>query len=466
MLVMKFGGTSVGDAARVRDVVEIVRGRLPRRPVVVVSAQAGVTNELIALAEAAAKGETSAAALRARFDGLLADLGLPAALVEEELDELEALLKGVTLVGDLTPRSLDRMMSFGERCSARIVAAAMTKAGVPAAPIMAYDVGLLTDSTYGAAAVDPSTYDEIPRRLDPMLSQWSDTKSGSPRDFQEIPDRSASPRGTGVVPVVTGFIARDKDGFLTTLGRGGSDYSAAIFGAALAAEEIEIWTDVDGVMSADPRIVPAAKSIDRMSFTEAAELAYYGAKVIHPATIQPAVAKNIPIRVLNTFRPASPGTLILREVDGAAPGVRSIASKSGITMIHVTSLRMLLQHGFMARLFEVFERHKVVIDMVSTSEVSVTVTTDNPRGLPALEADLRAFAEVRVAGGRSILCLVGDRLRDQPEAMERIFGTLRAAAIPVRMISVGASRTNVSLVVDQADAAKAVKALHREFFGA
>src|SRR5262245_23049945 len=418
MLVMKFGGTSVGDAARIRDVIEIVRGRLARQPVVVVSAQSGVTNELISLAESAAKGETAAPALRARFERLLAELALPADLVEEELDELDALLRGVTLVGELTPRSLDRMMSFGERCSARIVAAAMTKAGIPAAPHMAYDVGLLTDSAYGAAMVDPSTYDEIPRRLP-----------------------------TSETAVVTGFIAKDKDGFITTLGRGGSDYSAAIFGAALAAEEIEIWTDVDGVMTADPRIVPAATSVDSMSFAEAAELAYYGAKVIHPATIQPAVAKDIPIRVLNTFRPQSKGTLILSAVAGVQPGVRSIASKSGITTIHVTSHRMLLQHGFMARLFQVFERHRVVIDMVSTSEVSVSVTTDNPRDVAALAADLRAFAEVRVEAGRSILCLVGDRLRDLPDVMERVFRTLREASIPVRMVSVGASRINVSLVV-------------------
>jgi aspartate kinase len=441
MLVMKFGGTSVGDAARIKDVISIVRGRLLRRPVVVVSAQGGVTNELIALAQAAAKGETSAAAVRARFDRLLSDLGLAADLIEEELDELDALVKGVTLVGDLTPRSLDRMMSFGERCSARIVAAAMTKAGIPAAAHMAYDVGLVTDSTYGSAAVDPATWTDIPRVLAPRLAN-------------------------GETAVVTGFIAKDRDGFITTLGRGGSDYSAAIFGAALAAEEIEIWTDVDGVMSADPRIVPAAKSLDRMSFSEAAELAYYGAKVIHPATIQPAVAKDIPIRVLNTFRPQSAGTLILRNVEGAAPGVRSIASKSGITTIHVTSHRMLLQHGFMARLFQVFEDHRVVIDMVSTSEVSVSVTTDNPRDLPALEADLKTIAEVRVETGRSILCLVGDRLRDLPEVMERIFRTLRTASIPARMVSVGASRINVSLVVDAADASKAVQALHREFFGA
>ena len=449
MLVMKFGGTSVGDAARIRDVIEIVRGRLARQPVVVVSAQSGVTNDLISLAESAAKGETSATALRARLERLVAELSLPPDIVEEELDELDALLRGVTLVGELTPRSLDRMMSFGERCSARIVAAAMTNAGIPAAPHMAYEVGLLTDSGYGSAVVDPSTYDAIPMFLDPALSFWSFSATGVQ---------------TGEVPVITGFIARDKDGFLTTLGRGGSDYSAAIFGAALAAEEIEIWTDVDGVMSADPRIVPGAASLDTMSFAEAAELAYYGAKVIHPATIQPAVAKNIPIRVLNTFRPQSKGTLILASVEGVKPGARSIASKSGITTIHVTSHRMLLQHGFMARLFQVFERHRVVIDMVSTSEVSVSVTTDNPRDIDALTADLRAFAEVRVEAGRSILCLVGDRLHDLPDVMERVFGTLREASIPVRMVSVGASRINVSLVVDQADAARAVQALHREFF--
>jgi aspartate kinase len=441
MLVMKFGGTSVGDAARIRDVIEIVRGRLARRPVVVVSAQSGVTNELIALAETAAIRETEATAMRARFERLVAELALPADLVEEELDELDALLRGVTLVGELTPRSLDRMMSFGERCSARIVAAAMTKAGVSATPHMAYEVGLLTDSAYGTAAVDPTTWEAIPRLLGPVLA-------------------------SGQTAVVTGFIAKDKDGFITTLGRGGSDYSAAIFGAALAAEEIEIWTDVDGVMTADPRIVPAATSVDTMSFAEAAELAYYGAKVIHPATIQPAVAKDIPIRVLNTFRPQSKGTLILSAVAGVQPGVRSIASKSGITTIHVTSHRMLLQHGFMARLFQVFERHRVVIDMVSTSEVSVSVTTDNPRDVAALAADLRAFAEVRVEAGRSILCLVGDRLRDLPEVMERIFRTLREASIPVRMVSVGASRINVSLVVDQGDGTNAVKALHRAFFGA
>jgi aspartate kinase len=201
-----------------------------------------------------------------------------------------------------------------------------------------------------------------------------------------------------------------------------------------------------------------------MSFSEAAELAYYGAKVIHPATIQPAVRKDIPIRVLNTMRPEHPGTLVLRE-SAASSGVRSIASKAGISAVHVTSLRMLLQHGFMRRMFEVFERHEVVIDMISTSEVSVSVTTDNPRNLPAVESDLRAFSEVRLEHDKAILCLVGEGLRDAPDVLARVFATLQRESVPVRMVSVGASRINVSLLVDRADEKRAVKALHLEFFG-
>ncbi|MCG3134184.1 MAG: Bifunctional aspartokinase/homoserine dehydrogenase 1 [Planctomycetes bacterium] len=441
MRVLKFGGTSVGDAERIRGVVAIVRGRAAAdgRVAVVVSAQSGVTNQLIELAHHAAAGHADPAPLRARLEGLIADLSLEPGLIDDELDELETLLRGISLVGDLTLRSLDRMMSFGERCSARISAAAMVAAGLPARAYMAYDVGLVTDATYGSAHVQPESYERIEAALDAAFDD-------------------------GLLPVVTGFVAKDGDGYITTLGRGGSDYSAAIFGAALGAAEIEIWTDVDGVMSADPRIVAGARSLDRMSFEEAAELAYYGAKVIHPATIQPAVWKDIPIRVLNTMRPEHPGTLILRA-SASEPGVRSIASKGGITAVHVTSHRMLLQVGFMRRMFEVFERHQIVIDMISTSEVSVTVTTDNPKNLPAADAELREFSEVRVDGDKAILCLVGEGLRDVPDVLTRVFAVLQRESVPVRMVSVGASRINVSLLVDRGDEKRAVKALHAEFFG-
>lgn len=438
MLVMKFGGTSVADAERVRAVVEIVRGRSARKPVVVVSAQGGVTNQLIQMARDAVSGNTGARPLRDRLKKLVAELSLPAELLEDEIEELRALLKGVSLVGDLSPRSLDRMMSFGERCSARVVAAALDAAGVPASACMAYDLGLVTDPRYGRASVLDPSYERLGRAV------------------REVVDG-------GRVPVITGFIAKDEQGFITTLGRGGSDYTAAIVGRAVAADEIEIWTDVSGVMTADPRIVPGARSLECMSFAEMAELAYYGAKVIHPATLQPAIKADIPIRVLNTYNVESRGTVILRDPPGGGRGLCSIASKAGITLVHVNSLRMLLMPGFMARLFAAFERHGVVIDMISTSEVSVTLTTDDPSDLDQVAEELRAFAEVSVEPDKAILCLVGEGLRDQPDLLARLFDTLRVEGIPVRMVSVGASRINVSLLVDLDDESRAVQALHAEF---
>lgn len=430
----------MADAARVRVVCDIVDGRRSRRPVLVVSAQAGVTNQLIELAAAAVRRDRDTGPLEQRLRQLLLDLDLPANLLDEEIDDLQALLQGISLVGDLTPRLVDRTMSYGERCSAAIVAAALTKSGVRARAVASYEAGLVTDSHHGEARVKPESYPALAAALQPMIDE-------------------------GVVPVVTGFVAKDDGGYITTLGRGGSDYTAAIIGAALGCEEIEIWTDVDGVMSADPRIVADATPLDAMSFEEAAELAYYGAKVIHPATIQPAVREDIPIRVLNTYRPDRPGTLILRETVGAAAGPRSIASKNGISLVHVKSLRMLLQHGFMARLFEVFEQHEVVIDMISTSEVSVTLTTDGEHDLAPVEASLSEFAQVAIEREKAILCIVGDALRADPAVMTRIFGTLESAGIEARMVSMGASRINVSLLVDEADERAAVLALHDEFFG-
>jgi aspartate kinase len=407
--------------------------------VVVVSAQSKVTNRLIQLAQEAVERKADPSDLEARYATLLADLGVPADLLDEELEELRALLQGITLVGDLTARSLDRMMSYGERCSVRIVAAAFTEAGLPACAAMSYDLGLLTDSHYGEAHVKEESYDRLRTGLEQILA-------------------------TGAMPIVTGFIAKDALGFITTIGRSGSDYTAAIVGRAIGAGEIEIWTDVNGVMTADPRMVPEAQSLATMSFSEAAELAYYGAQVIHPATIQPAIRANIPIRVLNTYHPDAPGTVVLRDSKADRPGARSIASKSDITLVHVTSLRMLQQPGFMAKLFALFDEHEVVIDMISTSEVSVTLTTDDAANLDAAVTELAAFAEVRIEREKAILCIVGAGLHDDPAVLSRVFSTLTEAGISPRMVSVGASRINVSLLVDMADEAEAVRVLHREFF--
>jgi aspartate kinase len=433
---MKFGGTSVADAVRIRTVVRLAAERIDRRPVVVVSAMAGITNLLIDLAHRALKGPTTAQEVRARHAAALSDLGLPADLLQEELDDLRSLLKGITLVGELTPRSLDCIMSFGERLSSKVVAAAFRSAGHEATACNAYDLGLVTDERFGSANPLESCYESLGRAV----------------------------KGVAGIPVVTGFIGKDKRGNITTLGRGGSDFSASILGRAVGAEEIQIWTDVDGVMTSDPKICPKARSLEVLSFMEASELAYYGAKVVHPSTMIPAVKAHIPIRVLNTYRPEHPGTVILERAPRSRDGVKSIAYRSHLSLITVSSMRMLMQPGFMARIFEVFGRHEVVIDMVATSEVTVSLTTDTRMDIgPAVE-ELREIAEVDVEKKQAIVCLVGEGIREEPGAIARIFETLRDARVRTRMVSFAASNVNVSLLVAEKDVTKAVKALHERFF--
>ncbi|MBI4613604.1 MAG: aspartate kinase, partial [Planctomycetes bacterium] len=268
----------------------------------------------------------------------------------------------------------------------------------------------------------------------------------------------------GETLVTTGFIGKTPAGEITTLGRGGSDFSAALFGERLAAEEIQIWTDVDGVMTADPRVVPAARLLDTLSFEEASELAYYGAKVLHPATIVPAIKKNIPVRVLNTMRPEIRGTTIVRAGVKAPTVAKSIATKKNIHVINITSLRMLLAHGFLARIFEIFDRYQVVIDMVATSEVSVSVTTDSERNLEPALAEIRGFAEVEHRSGRTILYLVGHGLRETAGIASVFFQTLADAGVNIEMISQGSTRINIGIIIQDGDAARAVQTLHRRFF--
>ncbi len=436
MIVMKFGGTSLADASRIREAAALVEKHLPERPVVVVSAHAGVTNRLIELAREALRRRTRFDGIRARHAEILSGLALPGDFVDDLLEELESLLTGITLVRELTPRSLDYVLSFGERISARIFAAALRSGGVGARAIPAWDLGLVTDSAFGEAHPLEESYPRIRRSLARV------------RD----------------VPVITGFIAKDREGNITTLGRSGSDYTAALVGAAVGAEEVQIWTDVPGVMTADPRIVPEARSLSRLSFREAGELAYYGARVIHPSTMIPAVRSGIPIRVLNTAAPGHPGTVILAERGAGGPSVSSIAHKRGVTLINVVSTRMLLQHGFMAKLFDVFARHEVVVDMISTSEISVSITTDVGRDLTPLRRELSTFAEVSVEGGKAIVCLVGEGIRASKDTETLVFRTLEEAGVRTRMISMGATRINLSFLVDEADVEPAVRALHRVFF--
>ena len=268
-----------------------------------------------------------------------------------------------------------------------------------------------------------------------------------------------------VVPVITGFIGKTEKGEVTTLGRGGSDYSAAIFGSAIDAEEIQIWTDVDGMMSADPKIVKNARTLEKVSFAEASELAYFGAKVLHPKTILPAVKKNIPVRVLNTFNAEGKGTLILNEVGKNEQIVKSITCKKNIILINVDSKRMLGAYGFLARLFDVFYKYKQSVDVVSTSEVSVSMTTDNENNVGDIASDLKGIADVKVLKNKAVICVVGEGMRNTPGVSGRTFSVLGKNKINIEMISQGASEINITFVVDGKDAENAVKVLHKEYYG-
>ncbi|MGA2624573.1 MAG: lysine-sensitive aspartokinase 3 [Bacteroidota bacterium] len=453
MIVMKFGGTSVEDAASIKRVVTIVRREMGRRPLVVVSACAGVTNDLIKVAQLARKGDKDASTgllsrlherHRAIIDGLLypptSDRVRDA--VSALFEELRNLVMGVYLLGELTNRSLDTFSSYGERLSSLIIEAALLQDGLQAELLDARSI-MITDAHFGSAH---PMFDVLSERVTEVLMPV--LKSGK-------------------TVMTQGFIGATEDGATTTIGRGGSDYSAAIFGAALGAEEIQIWTDVDGMMTADPRIVPEAKIVQQMSFDEASELAYFGAKVLHPKTILPAVQRNIPVRVLNSRRPELKGTLILKTpaTSGKFP-VKSIASKKGITLVNVSSSRMLLAHGFLARIFSIFADHQKSVDVVSTSEVSVSVTIDSKDGLDAIRAELEQIGETRVASGRAIICIVGERMKDTPGIAARVFGALARAQVNVEMVSEGASEINITLVVDEGAADNAVRVLHEEFFAA
>lgn len=448
---MKFGGTSVEDAAAIRRLGDIVRNEIPRRPLVVVSACAGVTTDLIRAAHAVLDNGREKALgildrLRTRHRGIIDDLltGEHAGDVHDTINrmfhELRDIVRGVHLLGELTHRSLDTFTSYGERLSSVVIHAFLCEQGMAAQLVDAREV-MITDKSFSMAL--------------PILNRVHDRARSS---FQPLLD------GNTVV-VTQGYIGATEDGTTTTIGRGGSDLSAAIFGSVLDAEEIQIWTDVDGMMSADPRIVPGARLIHTMSFDEASELAYFGAKVLHPKTILPAIQKNIPVRVLNSRRPELRGTLITGGSTGSTPrSIKSIACKRGIIVINVSSSRMLMAHGFLARLFAIFADHKKSVDVVATTEVSVSLTVDNEEGLDSIQSELEKIGETRVERQKAIISIVGEGMKATPDILARVFGVLAGARINVDMVSEGASEINLTLVIAEGDVERAVLALHGELF--
>jgi len=450
---MKFGGTSVADPEAIDRLIGIVRRHIEANlkaataPVVVVSALAGVTDSLVAIAQLAEEGagDRAAAELKALLERhvvvataittesrarVLAD-------VRQEFEELAGLVHALAVLREVSPRSRDAMLASGELVSSRIVAAALADHSIPSAWVDARTV-LVTDAEHTGAAPDMDETGERAReRLAPVVAQ-------------------------GKVAVLGGFIGATANGITSTLGRGGSDYSAAIFGACLDADEIQIWTDVDGMLTADPRIVPQPRLVRQLSFAEASELAYFGAKVLHPSTILPAVAKNIPVRILNSRRPENPGTRITADGGPEAGGLTAIACKRDVTVIDITSTRMLMAHGFLRRLFEVFERFKTAVDVVTTSEVSVSVTVDDTRRLDGILDNLHNFAEASCEPEMAIICAVGENLRADPTLFGRAVTALER--IPLRLVSQAASRRNITFVLRDSDVPHAMMRLHETFF--
>jgi aspartate kinase len=446
---MKFGGTSVADADRIRAAAEIVRGRLPRRPVVVVSALAGVTDLLVRAVLAAKDGE------RDEQESILADLGRRhrwavsgcvsdasrrhdlGLEVDALFEDLRQLLRSVRILGEGTPRSSDALLAFGEMLSSRIIAAAFTDGGLNSRLVDAREV-MITDATFGAAVPDR---DELASRGRRVL----------------LPSVDA-----GEVPILGGFFGATADGRTTTLGRGGSDMSAAVLGAALGASEIEIWTDVDGVMTADPRRVPAATRRASVSFAEAAELSYYGAKVLHPASIAPAVAAKIPVRVLNAWHPDGAGTVVLGAVADDAPPLASIASRGDVTAVRVASRTLRVDPGFLPRVLAAVDDEALIPDLVISSEVAVTLVLPARVRQTALASRLAAFAELELREQRGVVCVVGHGLAHDGTARGRVLAAL--AAWDPELVAVGGSATSVTALVPEARLDACVRALHREFF--
>jgi aspartate kinase len=447
MIVMKFGGSSVESAAAIERVAGIVKARQSQRPVVVVSAMGKTTNKLLAIANAAIDG-TRAEYIRQLHDlrdthsreaRLIVPLSERASLdrfLDEQFQELTELVKGLAVLGELTPRSIDAISSYGERLSSFIVTLAFRHFGMKAEHVDARDV-IVTDRRHThAAPLFPETYARLAKTIPPLTEK--------------------------AVVVMGGFIGSTEDGVTTTLGRGGSDFTASIVGAGIHAEEIQIWTDVDGMLTADPTIFPGGHRVKTISFAEAAELAYFGAKVLHPATVVPAVEKNIPVLILNSRRPEIPGTRIVAEAVRCGNVVKSIACKRKIAVVNIHSTRMFMAHGFLHRIFEVFDRFETPVDMVATSEVSVSLTVDLFDRLDSIQSELRQFADVEVEKNQSIVCLVGDNIRYTPGVARRMFNALEG--INIRMVSQGASLLNLGFVIAENDLPATVAALHEEFF--
>lgn len=457
-MVMKFGGSSVASAERMKEVADLILSFPDENPVVVLSAMGKTTNNLLNAGEKAVSCGVSKASdipelslIKDLHVRTVRELGVDISVISSHLEELEQLLKGIAMMKELTLRTKDYLVSFGECMSTRIFTAYMNKIGIKARQYDAFASGFITTDDFTNADVLEATYPALAKRLH---DDWV-----------------ADP----AIPIVTGFLGKGcKSGAITTLGRGGSDLTATTIGKALGLREIQVWKDVDGVLTCDPTIYPRAQPVPYLTFDEAAELAYFGAQVLHPQSMRPAREGDVPVRVKNSYNPKAPGTIINRTRDMSQVLLTSIVLKRNVTMLDIVSTRMLGQFGFLAKVFSIFEDLGISVDVVATSEVSISLTLDpsklwsreliqQARELDRVVEELEKIAVVNLLQHRSIISLIGN-VQYSSLILEKAFHVLRTNNVNVQMISQGASKVNISLIVNDDEAEKCVKALHYAFF--
>jgi len=442
MIVMKFGGSSVADASRLRHVADIVKTQMEKKPALVLSAMGDTTDHLLEAGNTALKeGKVEIAQVEKLHLATIKNLKLTNQKeITALLDELSRLLSGIALIRELSPRTKDYLVSFGERLSVRIAAAYLKLIGMNARAFDAWDLGFISNSNYTSAELLKESWDLIPAKVLPLIKG-------------------------NVLPVVTGFLAKDEKGSVTTLGRGGSDLSATMIAAACRAEEAQVWKDVDGILTADPRIVKTAKPVQNVTYDEAAELAYFGAQVLHPRAMQPCMKTGTPVLVKNSYNIEAPGTKIEQTLTSVkkSPPVRAITSKHKVTLVDIVSTRMLGQYGFLSEVFAVFAKHNISVDMVATSEVSVSLTLDAAYDITEVKKELSRIASIDVKAEKAIISIIGNVKRSS-EILARAFRICQLIGVTVQMISQGASKVNISFIVNDSESEEVVKSLHLDFF--
>lgn len=440
MIVMKFGGSSVANAERIRNVASIIQAYAQKKPVVVLSAMGDTTDHLLDAADMAVNGKVDIEKIEKLHFDTAKELEIDVPAVKELLDELKTLLTGISMLHELTKRTRDYLVSFGERLSVRMMAAYLKKQGTPAKFYDAWDIGMVSDSNYMNAELLDEVWQNIPEAL------------GGYRDGK-----------TSEIPIVTGFIAKDKKGVITTLGRGGSDLSATIIGSAMRADEIQTWKDVDGILTADPRVVKDARLVREVTYEEAQELAMFGSQVLHPRSMVPCRKTGTTVRVKNSYNIKSEGTVIVEKHFGSVPRVTAITSVKNVNLIDIQSNNMFGACGFLAHVFNQFLKWNVSVDVIATSEVSVSLTVNGKSDLGGLIEDLKKASDVTVKKDKAIVTVICDAAHSS-SILADAFDALAKEKINVQMISQGASKVNISFLVDNSQANEVVQVLHSALF--